>query len=66
MRTGSVPWVSKVKAALNKQKYDLKINDKYDAELRTALKDYKKKYKLGITGRIGKRVWNRLDIKRTV
>ena len=71
IKTGSAPWVSKVKAALVKQNYDIKINDKYDAELRTALKDYKRKHKLGTsrlgtTGRIGKRVWNRLDIKRTV
>lgn len=67
MKTGTAPWVSKVKKALNARGYDLKVNDKYDTELRKAIRDFKRgKPKLGTTGRIGKKLWNRLGIKRTL
>jgi hypothetical protein len=66
IKTGNAHWVSKVRAALNKQNYNLPINDKYDAQLKAAIKDYKRKHKLGLTARIGERMWRRLDIKRTL
>ncbi len=66
MRTGTAPWVSKVRKALVQHNYDLPINDKYNDELKKALKDFKRKHKIGLTGRVGERVWKRLAIKRTI
>lgn len=66
MRTGTAPWVSKVKKALNKRGYDLKVNDKYDKPFKQAVRDFKRKKGLGTTARIGRKLWNRLNITRIV
>lgn len=61
VKTGSAPWVKKVRKALN-----LTPNDKYDAELKRAIKEFKHKNKLGPTSFLGKRVWSKLHITRVV
>ena len=66
MRTGTAPWVSKVKRALKKRGYEVTINDKYDKELRTALIKFKTRHSLGSTGRLGKKAWLKLGITRTI
>jgi len=67
MRTGRAPWVRKIKKALAKQGYEVgHKDDVYSTTFKQAVRKYKLKHKLGVTARVGKRMWNKLDIKRTL
>ncbi len=67
MNTNWGVWVPQVKRALNKYHYRLEVNNNYDAELRKAIKQFKR-MKDSLpgwwprTGRLTKKVWNALEI----
>lgn len=66
-RKHGAPWVSKVKRSLKKRGYHIdKVDDVYSKDLVQALKKFKRKHKLGVTGTIGKRAWTKLNIRRNV
>lgn len=67
MKDGKAPWVSKVKRALAKQGYEVgHKDDYYTTTFKQAVRKYKRDHRLGVTARIGARMWKKLNITRVV
>ena len=67
LKTGKAPWVSKVKKALKDKGYEVgHVDDYYTTTFKRAVRQYKRDAKIGVSGRVGKRMWDKLKITRVL